>query len=41
LVRGAAVWAFQQLENKDNILKIKTKHIDKELSRHVINEWYI
>jgi len=41
LVRGAAVWAFQQLENKDNILKTKTRHIDKELSRYVINEWYI
>jgi len=41
LVRGSAVWAFQQLENKDNILKTKTRHIDKELSTYVINEWYI
>jgi len=41
LVRGAAVWALQQLENKNNILKTKTRHIDKELSRYVINEWYI
>jgi epoxyqueuosine reductase len=41
LVRGAAVWAIQQLGSKNNLDKIKSKHLSIELNNSVIEEWIV
>ncbi len=41
LVRGAAVWAVQQLENSERLLRTKTQHLNYEKDRSVIDEWYV
>ena len=40
LVRGAAVWAVQQIGNKQILLKTKIQHLYFEKERSVIDEWY-
>ena len=39
LVRGAAVWAIQQLDNKNNLKDIKKRHISFEKNNNVLAEW--
>ncbi len=41
LVRGAAVWAVQQIANKQILLKTKIQHLNFEKERSVIDEWYV
>ncbi len=41
LVRGAAVWAIQQLDNKNNLKGIKKRHISFEKNNNVLAEWGI
>ena len=41
LVRGAAVWALQQLDNKRNLKSIKIKHLSFEKNKDVLTEWYL
>ena len=41
LVRGAAVWALQQLDNKKNLKNIKIKHLSFEKNKDVLSEWYL
>ena len=41
LVRGAAVWALQQLDNKDNLKVVKKKHLSLEKNNDVLTEWYL
>ena len=40
LVRGAAVWAVQQIGNKQILLKTKIQHLNFEKEKSVIDEWY-
>ena len=40
LVRGAAVWAVQQIGNKQILLKTKIQHLNFEKETSVIDEWY-
>lgn len=40
LVRGAAVWAVQQIGNKKILLKTKIQHLNFEKETSVIDEWY-
>ena len=40
LVRGAAVWAVQQIGNKEILLKTKIQHLNFEKETSVIDEWY-
>ena len=40
LVRGAAVWAVQQIANKQILLKTKIQHLNIEKETSVIDEWY-
>ena len=40
LVRGAAVWAVQQIGNKEILLKTKMQHLNFEKETSVIDEWY-
>ena len=40
LVRGAAVWAIQQVGSQQTLLKTKRKHLNFEKERSVIDEWY-
>jgi epoxyqueuosine reductase len=39
IVRGAAVWAFQQLSDKELYKHIKVKHLNIENDTSVIQEW--
>ena len=39
IVRGAAVWAFQQLSDKELYKHIKVKHLNIEKDTSVIQEW--
>jgi len=39
IVRGAAVWAFQQLSDKELYKHIKVKHLNIEKDTSVIKEW--
>ena len=39
LVRGAAVWAIQQLDNKNNLKGIKKRHMSFEKNYNVLAEW--
>ncbi len=41
LVRGAAIWALQQLDNKINLKNIKRKHLRFEKNKDVLAEWYV
>ena len=41
LVRGAAIWALQQLDNKKNLTSIKKRHLSFEQNNDVLAEWYI
>jgi len=41
LVRGAAVWALQELDNKKNLKSIKIKHLSFEKNKDVLTEWYL
>ena len=41
LVRGAAIWALQQLDNKNNLTSIKQRHLSFEKNNDVLAEWYI
>jgi len=40
LVRGAAVWAIQQIGNHQTLLETKKNHLNFEKERSVIDEWY-
>ena len=40
LVRGAAIWALQQLDNKNNLKNIKKRHLSFEKNKDVLAEWY-
>ena len=40
-MRGAAVWALQQLDNKDNLKVVKKKHLSFEKNKDVLTEWYL
>ncbi len=40
LVRGAAVWAVQQIGNKKILLKTKIQHLNFEKEKSVKDEWY-
>ena len=40
-MRGAAVWALQQLDNKDNLKVVKKKHLSFEINNDVLTEWYL
>jgi len=40
LVRGAAVWAIQQIGNHQTLLKTKKDHLNFEKEKSVIDEWY-
>ena len=39
LVRGAAIWALQQLDNKNNLKSIKKRHLSFEKNNVVLAEW--
>ena len=39
LVRGSAVWAIQQLDNKNNLKDIKKRHVSFEKNNNVLAEW--
>ena len=39
IVRGAAVWAFQQLSDKELYESIKARHLKIENDASVIQEW--
>ena len=39
LVRGAAIWALQQLDNKNNLTSIKKQHLSIEKNNDVLVEW--
>ena len=41
LVRGAAIWALQQLDNKNNLKNIKRRHLSFEKNKDVLAEWYV
>ena len=41
LVRGAAVWALQQLDNRKNLTNIKKRHLSFEKNNDVLAEWYV
>ena len=41
LVRGAAIWALQQLDNKNNLKNIKRLHLSFEKKKDVLAEWYV
>ena len=41
LVRGAAIWALQQLDNKNNLKNIKKRHLSFEKNKDVLAEWYV
>ena len=41
LVRGAAVWAIQQIGNQEILSKTKMEHLMFEKEMSVIDEWYI
>ena len=41
LVRGAAIWALQQLDNKNNLKNIKRRHLSFEKNNYVLAEWYV
>ena len=41
IVRGAAVWALQQLDSKDNLKVVKKKHLSFEKNNDVLTEWYV
>ena len=41
LVRGAAIWALQQLDNKNNLKNVKRRHLSFEKKKDVIAEWYV
>ena len=41
LVRGAAVWALQQLDNKSKLTSIKKKHLSIEKNNDVLVEWNV
>ena len=41
LVRGAAIWALQQLDNKNNLKNIKRRHLSFEKNKAVLAEWYV
>ena len=41
LVRGAAIWALQQLDNKKNLNNIKKRHLSFEKNKEVLAEWYV
>ena len=41
LVRGAAIWALQQLDNKNNLTSIKKRHLSFEKNNDVLAEWYV
>ena len=41
LVRGAAIWALQQLDNKNNLSNIKKRHLRFEKNNDVLAEWYV
>ena len=41
LVRGAAIWALQQLDNKNNLESIKKLHLSFEKNNDVLAEWYL
>ena len=41
LVRGAAIWALQQLDNKNNLRSIKKQHLSFEKNNDVLAEWYL
>ena len=41
LVRGAAIWALQELDNKNNLKIIKKKHLSFEKNKDVLAEWYV
>ena len=41
LVRGAAIWALQKLDNKKNLKNIKKLHLSFEKNKDVLAEWYI
>ena len=41
LVRGAAVWALQQLDNKESLRVVKKKHLSFEKNNDVLTEWYL
>ena len=39
LVRGAAIWALKQLDNKNNLKGIKKRHMSSEKNNNVLAEW--
>ena len=41
LVRGAAIWALQQLANKKNLASIKKMHLSFERNSDVLAEWNV
>ena len=41
LVRGAAVWALQQLDYKNSLKRIKKQHLTFEKNDEVLAEWYL
>ncbi len=41
LVRGAAIWALQQLDNQNNLKSIKKRHLSFEKNSSVVAEWYV
>ena len=41
LVRGAAIWALQQLDNKSNLTSIKKQHLSIEKNNDVLVEWNV
>ena len=41
LVRGAAIWALQQLDNINNLISIKKRHLSFEKNNDVLAEWLI
>ena len=41
LVRGAAIWALQQLDNKKNLKRTKRRHLSFEKNKDVLTEWCI
>ena len=41
LVRGAAIWALQQLDNKNNLKNIKKRHLSFEKNKDVLAEWHV
>ena len=41
LVRGAAIWALQQLDNKKNLTILKKWHLSFEKNNDVLAEWYV